>query len=161
MNMPGTLVASSAKDEVVDLELEGWEKVIVTKQGLLHRQKAVIIATGAEPRTLGVKGEAELKGKGVSYCATLRCRLSLKIWKWWWWAMAMPPLKRFIYLTRFAAKVTIVVIHDEGVLDATKIIQERALPTKKSTLSGTLSWRKSKATASSRRWSVRTSRRER
>ena len=34
--------------------------------------RAVIIATGASPRTLGIPGEQELAGRGVSYCATLR-----------------------------------------------------------------------------------------
>ena len=102
------------KDEVVDLELEGWEKVIVTKQGR-YTAKAVIIATGAEPRTLGVKGEAELKGKGVSYCATCDADFfeDLEVVVV---GNGDAAIEEAIYLTRFAAKVTIVVIHDEGVL---------------------------------------------
>ena len=117
------------KDEVVDLELEGWEKVIVTKQGR-YTAKAVIIATGAEPRTLGVKGEAELKGKGVSYCATCDADFfeDLEVVVV---GNGDAAIEEAIYLTRFAAKVTIVVIHDEGVLDATKIIQERAFANEK------------------------------
>lgn len=117
------------KDEVVDLELEGWEKVVTTKKGR-YTAKAVIIATGAEPRSLGVKGEAELKGKGVSYCATCDAdfyeELNVVVV-----GNGDAAIEEAIYLTRFAAKVTIVVIHDEGVLDATKVIQERAFANEK------------------------------
>ena len=43
----------------------------VTRQGLLHCQAgAVVLATGAHPRELGLPGERELRGRGVSYCAT-------------------------------------------------------------------------------------------
>ncbi len=47
----------------------GEEKVLVTRDGEL-RALAVILATGANPRSLGVPGEQELAGRGVSYCAS-------------------------------------------------------------------------------------------
>lgn len=112
------------KDEVIDLDLDGWEKVVVTKKAR-YTAKAVIISTGAEPRALGVKGENELKGKGVSYCATCDADfyedLDVVVV-----GNGDAAIEEAIYLTRFAAKVTIVVIHDEGILDATMVIQERA-----------------------------------
>lgn len=112
------------KDEVIDLDLTGYEKVVVTKNGR-YTAKAVVIATGAEPRFLGVKGEKELKGKGVSYCATCDADfyedLDVVVL-----GNGDAAIEEAIYLTRFAAKVTIIVIHDEGVMDATKVIQERA-----------------------------------
>ncbi|HQD20177.1 MAG: thioredoxin-disulfide reductase [Bacillota bacterium] len=117
------------KDEVVDLDLAGYEKVIVTKNGR-YTAKAVIIATGAEPRVLGVKGEKELKGKGVSYCATCDADfyedLDVVVL-----GNGDAAIEEAIYLTRFAAKVSIIVIHDEGILDATKVIQERAFRNEK------------------------------
>jgi len=117
------------KDEVVELQLEGSAKTVVTKKGS-YSAKAVIIATGAEPRTLGVKGEAEFKGKGVSYCATCDADfyedLDVVVV-----GNGDAAIEEAIYLTRFAAKVTIIVIHDEGVLDATRVIQERAFANEK------------------------------
>jgi thioredoxin reductase (NADPH) len=117
------------KDEVVDLELAGYEKAVITKKDR-YTAKAVIVATGAEPRFLGVKGEKELKGKGVSYCATCDADfyedLDVVVV-----GNGDAAIEEAIYLTRFAAKVTIIVIHDEGVLDATKVIQERAFKNEK------------------------------
>ena len=55
--------------DIKDLNIEGDIKVIKTSKGEL-RALGVLIATGANPRTLGFKGEAEFKGRGVAYCAT-------------------------------------------------------------------------------------------
>ncbi|MDE6181610.1 MAG: thioredoxin-disulfide reductase [Eubacteriales bacterium] len=56
-------------DEVLNLEvMEDIKKVNCKKNNYLT--KTIIIATGAQHRHLGVKGEEELFGKGVSYCAT-------------------------------------------------------------------------------------------
>jgi alkyl hydroperoxide reductase subunit F len=44
-------------------------KEILTDNGSTYKSKAIIIATGSKPRKLGVLGEAEYSGKGVSYCA--------------------------------------------------------------------------------------------
>lgn len=46
------------------------EKTAVTAAGEVISARAVILCMGAEPRKLGVPGEAELTGQGVSYCAT-------------------------------------------------------------------------------------------
>lgn len=56
-------------EEVVAAELEGERKALVTPQGR-YEARSVIVASGARPRTLGVPGEEELTGRGVSYCAT-------------------------------------------------------------------------------------------
>lgn len=54
--------------EVYELDLKGSIKVAKTSEGEF-RAKALILATGAEPRELGLKGEKEMVGKGVNYCA--------------------------------------------------------------------------------------------
>ncbi|WP_214045201.1 thioredoxin-disulfide reductase [Methanomethylovorans sp.] len=55
--------------EVSSIISEGDRKVVVTDIGVLE-SKTVIVATGANPKKLGIPGEKELIGKGVSYCAT-------------------------------------------------------------------------------------------
>lgn len=57
-------------DEVESVSLEGDVKTIVTKNNGAIQAKTVIIACGAEAKKLGVEGETDLIGKGVSYCAT-------------------------------------------------------------------------------------------
>lgn len=49
---------------------EGAVKIVETADGTSYEAKALILATGAEHAALGVSGEEEYKGKGVSYCAT-------------------------------------------------------------------------------------------
>jgi len=55
--------------EVTELLLNPEPKIIKTTSGD-YEAKSVIIATGAAPRELGVENERELRGRGVSYCAT-------------------------------------------------------------------------------------------
>lgn len=57
-------------DEVLKLEKNNGIFSILTKEGKVIESKTVIIATGAEPRRLEVKGEEEFLGRGVSYCTT-------------------------------------------------------------------------------------------
>lgn len=54
--------------EVLSLQLEGQVKQIQTSEGEIYG-KAVIIATGADPRKLGIANEQALVGRGVNYCA--------------------------------------------------------------------------------------------
>ena len=62
--------AERVSDEVVDLNVDAVKKLLTCASGVQYSARAVIVATGAEPRELGVSGEAELRGRGVSYCAT-------------------------------------------------------------------------------------------
>lgn len=55
--------------EVSSIMSEDGKKIVITDSGTLE-SKAVIIATGANPKKLGISGEKEFMGKGVSYCAT-------------------------------------------------------------------------------------------
>lgn len=61
--------AKSTYTEVLSLELSGDVKKIVTADGDFYA-KAVVIATGANPRELGVERENELLGRGIHYCAS-------------------------------------------------------------------------------------------
>ena len=56
--------------EVTDIMPDGDVKEIILKNGEKIQTKTIILATGAVHRTLGVPGEKELAGMGVSYCAT-------------------------------------------------------------------------------------------
>lgn len=61
--------ARTVSEEVTAVELDGDIKRIVTPFGA-YKARAVIVATGARPATLGLPGEEALIGRGVSYCAT-------------------------------------------------------------------------------------------
>ncbi len=98
-------------------------KFVVECSGCRFVAKAVIVATGTENQQLGVPGEKELFGAGVTYCAT--CDGPLYRDK----VVAVvgggdSAVKEAVYLTRFAAKVH--VIHRRNELRAEKIIQEQA-----------------------------------
>lgn len=64
------LGAKHVYGEVTTFEVEDGVKKLVLDNGEEYYAKAMIIATGAAYRKLNVKGEAELQGMGVSYCAT-------------------------------------------------------------------------------------------
>lgn len=56
-------------DEVTKIEMEGQVKRVHT-ENRVYESRTLIIATGAEPKTLGLAKEDEFRGRGVSYCAT-------------------------------------------------------------------------------------------
>lgn len=109
--------------EKVDLA----QKKIYTKE-YEFSAKSIIIATGAQPQKLGVLGEKEFIGRGVSYCAV--CDGAFYKDK----AVAVvgggnSAIEEAMYLTKFAKKVY--VIHRRDKLRADKIIQERAFKNQK------------------------------
>ncbi len=88
-----------------------------------HRARAVILAMGAEHKKLGVPGEEELAGRGVSYCATcdaafFRDRDTVIV------GGGDSAMEEAIFLSKFASKVTIV--HRREEFRASKIMFERA-----------------------------------
>lgn len=92
------------------------------------KANSVILATGAQPRKVGVKGEKEFTGRGISYCAT--CDGAFYKDK----PIAIvgggdTAIQEALYLTRFAS--SIYVIHRRNELRATKILQERAFNNEK------------------------------
>ena len=113
--------------DVQKIKLDGKEKIIIT-DGAEYRAKAVIIATGGAPKKLGLKGEKEFAGKGVSYCATcdgafFKGQELIVI------GGGDSAVQEGDYLTRFASKVYLVHRRDE--LRATKSLQQKFFDNKK------------------------------
>lgn len=115
-------------EDVTEVQLDGPVKTVVSEGGESLRARAVILATGSAHRKLGVPGEEEFSGRGVSYCATcdgffFRDRHIVVV------GGGDSALEEAMFLTRFASKVTLV--HRRGELRASKIMQERALANEK------------------------------
>ncbi len=64
-----TFGAKLVSEEVLGVDLSGEIKIVTTSSGS-YQARSLIIATGARPRHLGLSGEDELQGRGLSYCAT-------------------------------------------------------------------------------------------
>lgn len=58
-----------AEDEVIDIKKENGDFSVAAKSGKEYKATAVIIASGAESKKIGIPGEEEFAGKGVSYCS--------------------------------------------------------------------------------------------
>ncbi len=117
--------------QIEDLDLKGgFIKTVTLKDGSKIQGKSIIVATGAEPRILGIKGEREFRGKGVSYCATCDADfyedLDIVVV-----GSGNTAVEESIYLTKFVNSIKMVVIHKEGVLDADKVAQEHAFKNEK------------------------------
>jgi len=113
------------KGFVTDVDLEGDVKTVICKSGEVYKAYSVVLSPGAEPRTLNIKGEGKLRGKGVSYCATCDADffedLDIVVV-----GNGDAAIEEAMFLTRFANEVTIIVIHDEGILDCNKASAEKA-----------------------------------
>lgn len=112
------------EEEIIKIDFEtkdGYKKIYTEDDEYLT--KAIIIATGAQPRYINCPGEQEFTGKGVSYCAT--CDGALYRNK----VVAVigggdSAVEEGMFLTKFATKVYVVHRRDE--LRAVKSIQDRA-----------------------------------
>lgn len=111
------------KDEVAGFDMSDKVKVVKLASGNEIKTKTIIIATGAQPTLLGVPGELELRGKGVSYCATCDADFFTELE-----VLVVgggdAAVEEAIYLTKFADKVTIV--HRRNEFRAAKSIVEKA-----------------------------------
>lgn len=90
-----------------------------------YTAKAVIIASGTAARVLGIPGEAELTGQGVAYCATCDAEF-FKDQHVVVIGSGDQAIEESIFIAKFAGNVTIIVLHDEGVLDCNKQAAEKA-----------------------------------
>lgn len=114
------------KDEAVKLEQDNFLKVVHTRGGNTYRGKTVILAMGARPRPLGVKGEKELLGKGVSYCATCDAdffeELDVVVV-----GNGDQAIEEAMYLTKFANRVTIIIRRGLKEIGGNKASAEKAM----------------------------------
>ena len=108
---------------VLGMQLDGADRMVQTDEGDM-RAKAVIITSGADHNRLGVPGEMQYMGKGVSNCAVCDGAFFADT------PVAVvgggdAALDEGLFLTRYASKVS--VIHRRRQLRASKILQDRAL----------------------------------
>ena len=122
--------AELVADDVSAVDLSGEIKAVTDSAGTVHRARTVIVATGSQHRKLGLQGEDELSGRGVSYCATcdgffFREQDIAVV------GGGDTAMEEATFLSRFARSVTIV--HRRDTLRASKAMQERAFADEKIT----------------------------
>ncbi|MBQ0140889.1 MAG: thioredoxin-disulfide reductase [Kurthia sp.] len=108
--------------------IDGKEYKTIKAGSKEYKTRSIIITTGAEYKKMGIPGESELGGRGVSYCAVcdgafFKNKNIIVV------GGGDSAVEEGIYLTRFAEKVTIV--HRRDKLRAQKIIQDRAFANEK------------------------------
>ncbi|AMW99811.1 MULTISPECIES: thioredoxin-disulfide reductase [Rummeliibacillus] len=119
--------AEYAYGDVTEI-VDGEEYKTIKTTSKEFKTRAIIISTGAEYKKMGIPGEKELGGRGVSYCAVcdgafFKNKNLIVV------GGGDSAVEEGIYLTRFANKVTIV--HRRDQLRAQKIIQDRAFANEK------------------------------
>ena len=115
-------------DEVTEVSLKGGPPFSVKTYSDTHTADAVIVTVGASPRRLGVPGEEQFIGRGVSYCATcdgffFRDKEVLVV------GGGDSAIEEGLFLTRFATQVQ--VVHRRQELRAGETLKRRALANEK------------------------------
>lgn len=103
--------AEFAIGEVMSMELGGEVKILHTTEGDL-KALGVVIATGANPRKLGFKGEKEFQGRGVAYCATCDGEFftGMEVFVI---GGGFAAVEEGLFLTQYAKKVTLIVREED------------------------------------------------
>lgn len=112
------------RGRINEVELSGEEKVVKTRRKE-YRSKVLVLATGTEARVLGIPGEKEFAGNGVAYCATCDAEFfegqEVVVV-----GSGDQAIEEGMFIAKYATKITVVVLHDEGVLDCNKQSAEKA-----------------------------------
>ncbi len=97
--------------EVESVGLAGEEKIVRTSRGECH-SFGVILATGAQPRSVGFEGEQNFKGRGVAYCATCDGEFftGLDVFVV---GGGFAAAEEAVFLTKYARHVTVLVRNDD------------------------------------------------
>ena len=113
------------REPVKSMDVTGDIKLVNTRRHQ-YGAKAVIIATGTSARILGIPGERELTGQGVAYCATCDAEFFqdqhvVVV------GSGDQAIEEGMFITKVASRVTVIVLHDEGILDCNKQSAAKAL----------------------------------
>ncbi|MDO4281944.1 MAG: FAD-dependent oxidoreductase [Peptococcaceae bacterium] len=117
----GVTILKESPKEVI---LEGEEKVVKTRKNT-YTAPAIILATGTSARILGIPGEKEFAGAGVAYCATCDAEF-FQDQRVCVIGSGDQAIEESMFIAKFASEVTIIVLHEEGVLDCNKVAAEKA-----------------------------------
>ena len=112
------------RDSIRTVELDGEIKILKSRRKE-YKARSVIFATGTRPRVLGIPGEIDFKGRGVAYCATCDAEFfsnqEVVVV-----GSGDQAIEEGMFISKYASKVKVIVLHDEGVLDCNRLSAEEA-----------------------------------
>lgn len=123
------LGATIVRDSIRTVELDGEIKILKSRRKE-YMARSVIFATGTKPRVLGIPGEVDFKGRGVAYCATCDAEFFsnqevIVV------GSGDQAIEEGMFISKYASKVKVIVLHDEGILDCNRLSAEEAFKNSK------------------------------
>lgn len=111
--------------DVKTIDFSGDVKIVETFRNR-YEAKSIIICNGSKPRVVGVDTEEQFMGKGIAFCATCDAAINtdkevLVV------GSGDAAIEEGMFLTKFASKVTVSILHDEGKMDCNEIAKAAAL----------------------------------
>ncbi len=113
-----------SKERVKSVDFSSDVKSVKTRKNE-YEASAVIIASGTESRVLGIPGEKEFTGDGVAYCATCDAEF-FQDQEVVVVGSGDQAIEEGMFIAKYASKITVIVLHDEGILDCNKQAAEKA-----------------------------------
>lgn len=123
------LGATIVRDSIRTVELDGEIKILKSRRKE-YMARSVIFATGTKPRVLGIPGEVDFKGRGVAYCATCDAEFFsnqevIVV------GSGDQAIEEGMFISKYASKVKVIVLHDKGILDCNRLSAEEAFKNSK------------------------------